>query len=153
MTAAPSWPRVLLRSEDSDHHLSVIETAPAPGVSPPLHSHDFDETFYVMEGELTFQVRDEYFTVRAGQLAFAPRGVPHTYANLSGAPAHQLIICTPAGFERYFARMAAERQGIEPPDGRSSRCLRSPPWARQLTPTQRLTSRNVGQSVSVGRLR
>jgi hypothetical protein len=37
--------------------------------------------------------------------------------------------------------------------GRSSRCLRSPPWARQLTPTQRLTSRNVGQSVSVGRLR
>jgi quercetin dioxygenase-like cupin family protein len=90
MTAAPSWPRVLLRSEDSEHHLSVIETAPAPGVSPPLHSHDFDETFYVMEGELIFQVRDEYFTVRAGQLAFAPRGVPHTYANLSGAPAHQI---------------------------------------------------------------
>jgi quercetin dioxygenase-like cupin family protein len=85
VTAAPSWPRVLLRSEDSDHRLSVIETAPAPGVSPPLHSHDFDETFYVMEGELIFQLRDEYFTVGAGQLAFAPRGVPHTYANLSGA--------------------------------------------------------------------
>jgi hypothetical protein len=101
MTAAPSWPRVLLRSEDSNHHLSVIETAPAPGVSPPLHSHDFDETFYV----------------------FAPRGVPHTDANLSGAPAHQLIICTPAGFERYFERMAAERQGTEPPE-----------WARQPLP-------------------
>jgi quercetin dioxygenase-like cupin family protein len=116
VTAAPSWPRVLLRSEDSDHHLSVIQTAPAPGVGPPLHSHDFDETFYVMEGELIFQLRDEYFTVGAGQLAFAPRGVPHTYANLSGAPAHQLIICTPAGFERYFARMAAERQGTKPPE-------------------------------------
>lgn len=123
MTATPSWPRVLLRSEDSDHHLSVIETAPAPGVSPPLHSHAFDETFYVMEGELIFQLRDEYFTVGAGQLAFAPRGVPHTYANLSGAPAHQLIICTPAGFERYFARMAAERQGTEPPE-----------WAKQPLP-------------------
>ena len=72
MTTALSWPRVLLRSVDSDHHLSVIETAPAPGVSPPLHSHDFDETFYVMEGEAIFQLRDEYFTVGAGQLAFPP---------------------------------------------------------------------------------
>jgi hypothetical protein len=42
MTPAPSWPRMLLRSEDSDHHISVIETASPPGVSPPLHSHDFD---------------------------------------------------------------------------------------------------------------
>ena len=98
MTAAPSWPRVLLRSEDSDHHLSVIETAPAPGVSPPLHAHDFDETFYVMEGELIFRLRDEYFTVGAGQLAFAPRGVPHTYANLSGAPAQEELPMDPHGF-------------------------------------------------------
>jgi quercetin dioxygenase-like cupin family protein len=121
--AQASWPRVLLRSEDSDNHLSVIETAPAPGVAPPLHSHDFDETFYIMEGELTFRLRDEYFKLTAGQVAFAPRGVPHTYANLSGVPARQLIICTPAGFERYFARIAAERQGVEPPD-----------WARQALP-------------------
>jgi predicted metal-dependent enzyme (double-stranded beta helix superfamily) len=61
MAAETSWPRVLLRSEDSDNRLSVIETALAPGVSPPLHVHDFEETFYVMEGELIFRVRDEYF--------------------------------------------------------------------------------------------
>jgi quercetin dioxygenase-like cupin family protein len=153
VTATPSWPRVLLRSEDSDQHLSVIETAPAPGVSPPLHSHAFDETFYVMEGELIFQLRDEYFTVGAGQLAFAPRGVPHTYANLSGAPAHQLIICNPAGFERYFARMAAERQGTEPPDWAKQPLPEVTTLVRQLTPTQRPTSRNVGQNASVGLLR
>jgi hypothetical protein len=27
-----------------------------------------------------------------------------------------LIVCTPAGFERYFARMEAERNGVEPPE-------------------------------------
>jgi hypothetical protein len=48
MTAGPPTPRVLLRSEDSDGEISVIETAPGPGVSPPLHHHDFDEAFYVM---------------------------------------------------------------------------------------------------------
>jgi hypothetical protein len=69
----------------------------------------------VLEGELAFQLEDEYFTRKAGELAFAPRNVPHTFANLSGADARTLIICTPAGFERYFDRMAAKRAGVEPP--------------------------------------
>jgi quercetin dioxygenase-like cupin family protein len=109
-------PRVLVRSEESDGAVGIIETAPPPGAGPSLHRHDFDEAFYVLEGELTFKVRDELTTVGAGEMAFVPRGVPHTFANLSGAPARQLIVCTPAGFERYFARMAAEREGTDPPD-------------------------------------
>jgi quercetin dioxygenase-like cupin family protein len=153
MMAAPSWPRVLLRSEDSDRHLSVIETAPATGVSPPLHSHDFDETFYVLEGELIFQLRDEYFTVGAGQLAFAPRGVPHTYANLSGAPAHQLVICTLPASSATSRAWQPNGRAPSHRSGRGSLFPRSPPWAHQLTPTQRPTSRNVGQRASVGLLR
>lgn len=115
MPTPPPGPRVLLRSEQSGGQVAVIETAPGPGAGPPLHVHDFDEAFYVIAGELTFQVRDELFRVGAGELAFAPRGLPHTFANLSDAPARQLIVCAPAGFERYFARMAAERQDTEPP--------------------------------------
>jgi uncharacterized RmlC-like cupin family protein len=96
----------------------VIEGSRQPHgfAGPPLHYHDFDEAFYVLEGELTFRLGDELFTRKAGELAFAPRGVPHTYANHSGADARALIICTPAGFERYFGRMAADRQGVDPPD-------------------------------------
>jgi mannose-6-phosphate isomerase-like protein (cupin superfamily) len=88
-----------------------------------MHHHDFDELFYVLDGELTFQLGTELVTRRAGELAFARRGAHHTFANLSGAPGRQLIVCTPAGFERYFARMAAERAGVEPPA-----------WARRPTP-------------------
>ena len=107
---------VLLRSEQSGEQISVMDnTASAGFPGPPLHHHAFDETFYVFEGELTFQLKDEVFTRKAGELAFAPRNVPHTFANLSGADARTLIICTPAGFERYFDRMAAERAGVEPP--------------------------------------
>jgi quercetin dioxygenase-like cupin family protein len=105
-----------LRSEHSAGAVSVIETAPPPGAGPRLHHHDFDEAFYVLDGELTFQLGDELRRAGPGDLVFAPRGVPHTFANLSDRPARQLIVCTPAGFERYFARMAAERQGIEPPE-------------------------------------
>jgi uncharacterized RmlC-like cupin family protein len=75
------------------------------------------------EGELTFQLGEEVFTRGPGGLAFAPRNVAHTYANHSDAPARALLVCTPAGFERYFARMAAEAGGVEPPE-----------WALQPTP-------------------
>ena len=41
--------------------------------------------------------------------------MPHTYANLSGQGSRALIVCTPAGFERYFDRIAARITGVEPP--------------------------------------
>jgi hypothetical protein len=44
-----------------------------------------------------------------------PAASPHTYANLSGAHARALLVCTPAGFERYFDRIAAHTTGVEPP--------------------------------------
>ena len=106
-------PKVLLRSEESGGHVAVVELT--GGARPPLHSHDFDESFYVLEGELTFQLGEEIVTRRAGELAFAPRGVPHTYANLSGAPVRALLVITPAGFERYFDRIAARMTGTQPP--------------------------------------
>jgi quercetin dioxygenase-like cupin family protein len=114
-------PRVLLRGEETEGHVALVELTGRG--QPPLHRHDFDETFYILEGELTFQLGEERLTRGAGELAFAPRGVPHTYANLSGAPARVLMVITPAGFERHFARIAAERQGVEPPE-----------WARQPVP-------------------
>jgi mannose-6-phosphate isomerase-like protein (cupin superfamily) len=99
-------PDVLLRSEESDGVVSIIDnTVPANWPGPFLHKHDFDEAFYVLEGELTFQVEDAVVTKRAGELAFAPRGVAHTLANHSDGRARYLLVCTPAGFERYFARM------------------------------------------------
>jgi len=128
-------PHVLLRSEETDGKVSVIEVASPPGFKGPyLHHHGFDETFYVLEGELTFQLRDEVFTRSAGELAFAPRDVPHTYANHSDAPARALIVCTPAGFERYFARMRAEREGVEPPS-----------WALQAIPETIRVGPQIGE--------
>jgi quercetin dioxygenase-like cupin family protein len=68
---ADNAPKVLLRSEDSDGHVAIVELTDG---RPPLHHHDFDETFYVLEGELTFQLRDEVVTRHAGEVAFARAG-------------------------------------------------------------------------------
>ena len=107
---------VLLRSEDTDGHVSVTEiVVPPHGAGPPLHTHDFDEAFYMLEGELIFQVDDTLTTKGAGELCFAARNVPHTLANHSDASARYVLVCTPAGFERHWARIAAETAGTEPP--------------------------------------
>ena len=117
MPDAPTPIDVRLRSEQTKGRLAVIENRVAADFAgPPLHVHpDFDEVFYVLEGELTFQLGDDVFTRQAGELAFAPRGVPHTYTNRSGAPARFVLVCTPAGFERYFARLAAQLGGAALP--------------------------------------
>ena len=107
---------VLVRSADSAGRISLMDNRVGAEVGgPPLHHHDFDEAFYVLDGELTFQLGDERIVRRRGELAFARRGVHHTFANLSGAEARQLIVCTPAGFERYFQRIAAQIAGVDPP--------------------------------------
>jgi hypothetical protein len=70
----------------------------------------------VLEGALTFRLGDVLTTRRAGELAFAP---PRRNSCLRKPQWHRgagaLIVFTPAGFERYFARMAAEHQGVDPP--------------------------------------
>jgi quercetin dioxygenase-like cupin family protein len=108
---------VLLRSEQSGGHVSVMENiVRAHSAGPPLHMHGFDEAFYMLEGELIFQVADELFTRRAGEFAFAPRNVAHALANHSDADARYLLVCTPGGLERLFARSTAASQGVAPPD-------------------------------------
>lgn len=108
--------KVLLRGEESASVVSIVEdTMPAGAPGPPLHSHGFDEAFYILDGELTFQVGDHRTTARAGELIFAPRGVPHTLANQAETAARFLLIITPAGFEREFARRAAKQASLEPP--------------------------------------
>jgi quercetin dioxygenase-like cupin family protein len=108
---------VVVGGEHTDGHLGLVEETLSPDFDgPPLHVHPaFDELFFVLEGELTFQVGDELTTVAAGDWLLAPRGIPHTFANHSRRPARALIAVTPAGFERLFRLLNAELTGTEPP--------------------------------------
>src|SRR5438046_2582949 len=76
--------KVMLRGEESGGAVAIVEnTMPAAAPGPPLHSHAFDEAFYVLQGELTFRLGAQVTTAGTGALIFAPRGVPHTVTNLT----------------------------------------------------------------------
>lgn len=74
------------------------------GGGPNLHLHwNQDEWFYVMEGEVAFQVGEQQLHLRAGESVLAPRRVPHTFAAVGPEPGRMLIGFSPAGMmEQYF---------------------------------------------------
>ena len=81
---------------------SVIEMLAPPGDQPPLHvHHDSDEGFYVLEGEVTVWVGDDQRTLRPGQFALGPAGVPHTYRVSSDGPARILVTSSNGSFARF----------------------------------------------------
>jgi quercetin dioxygenase-like cupin family protein len=93
---------------------SVIEVAGHPGNAVPLHLHDEDETFTVLEGELTIRLGGDTLVLRAGRSAAAPLGVPHAYAVTSETPARWLAVTTPGRFGDFVAAVArpAETDGL-----------------------------------------
>ena len=88
--------------------LSVIEAALAPHSSgTPLHVNTREaESYYVLEGTLTFRIGERTVEAPAGSFVHIPQGVVHTHWNATAAPVRLLGIPAPAGFETFFAALA-----------------------------------------------
>jgi quercetin dioxygenase-like cupin family protein len=94
---------------------SQIETDDPRGSGPPLHlHHNEDETFYVLDGEVTFLVGDERIDVAAGDYLFAPRGIAHAYL-VRSERARMLVTASPGGIEQVFVNLGIPVTGSEPP--------------------------------------
>jgi quercetin dioxygenase-like cupin family protein len=92
--------------------LLVIEHNNLVKGGPPVHFHlHQDEWFYVMEGEVVFQVGDTRKRLSAGESMLGPRGIPHGFSAVSATPSRMLIAFTPAGKMEEFFRVAAVPSG------------------------------------------
>lgn len=73
------------------------------GGGPPPHRHlAEDELFCVISGTVEFRTTGEPLTVSAGHSVFVPRGMRHSYRNVTGAEARMIAVYTPAGMEGWF---------------------------------------------------
>ena len=59
--------------------LAVVESTIRRGEMPPLHAHDEDEAFYVLEGSIVLHAGDETVRLQAGDAFVAQKGLPHTH--------------------------------------------------------------------------
>jgi quercetin dioxygenase-like cupin family protein len=118
--AEPRWffanlARVLV----SNYELGIVEATGPQGDMPPLHVHHLeDETFVVLEGELTVHTPEGSVSLSAGEALVAPKGVPHVY-RVESATARWLAVTTPGDFAKFVlaASEPAEYDGL-PPAGR-----------------------------------
>src|SRR5450755_2375400 len=96
---------ITVTGEETDGRFCVIDMYIPPGGGPPPHRHDFEETFVLLEGEMTATFRGEKSTVHAGDTLNVPANAPHQFHNSSTGPVRMLCICSPAGQEKFFTEV------------------------------------------------
>ena len=89
----------LARTKDTPRFTcSIIDFAPGRLLEP--HSHpDEDDSFYILEGELTFTVEDEVVIAGPGTFVLVPPGLEHTFRNDGDTVVRMVNIHAPAGFD------------------------------------------------------
>jgi len=110
--------------EQTEGRYSLIEQRMPPSAFAPPHVHPHeDESFWVMEGEMTVEVGGKTLVLGPGSLGHVPRNHVHSFKVTSESVCHILNYYTPAGFEQAVidsARPAERREmpplGMDAPD-------------------------------------
>jgi quercetin 2,3-dioxygenase len=95
-----------ISSKDTDGQLSVFDYTGLAKVGPMLHVHfKQDEVFTVIEGSYRFVVGSETHVLGPGQTIFLPRGIAHTWIQLTDR-GRMIYFLQPAGkMEEFFSVM------------------------------------------------
>ena len=96
---------ILAGAEQTGGDFGFMESVLAKGAEPPPHVHHReDESFFVLEGDLTVRCGDDTFSARPGSFVFCPRDVPHLLT-LHSEQVRALTLVTPGGLESFFVEL------------------------------------------------
>ena len=80
----------------------LLENRLATGFSPPLHiHHQEDESFWILEGQLTLVCDGQTYQAGPRSFIYLPRDLPHTF-RVDEGPARVLELVQPAGHEHFY---------------------------------------------------
>ncbi|MFO1007289.1 MAG: cupin domain-containing protein [Planctomycetaceae bacterium] len=95
--------RFLATGEETDGKYAMFDALVPPGGGPPPHVHTREEeSFYILEGEITFLIGDQRVVATAGMFANVSTGCLHAFKNESDKPARMIITVAPSGLEKMF---------------------------------------------------
>jgi quercetin dioxygenase-like cupin family protein len=96
-----------ITGDDTNGKYAMFEVIDTADNTVPFHSHPWEETFYILEGEVEIQVGEHRSIATAGSLNYIPANTPHTF-KICSAIARMLVIVSPASAEAFYREMAAE---------------------------------------------
>ncbi|MTI22590.1 cupin domain-containing protein [Fulvivirga sp. RKSG066] len=91
----------------------VDNVEPGTGIPPHVHTLE-DEIFRVIQGEVEIMVDGEVTVLKAGDIAFAPKNVPHAWKVIGTEKVKMATSAFPAGIEAMFTELSQLPEG--PPD-------------------------------------
>ncbi len=96
--------RTMISGKETEGQLVVIDMFIPPKGGPEAHAHaDFQESFYVIEGEIVVRSETQTYVARKGAFVSIPKGgAVHSFKNESDAIAHILCIAVKSGLEDFF---------------------------------------------------
>ena len=99
--------RILISGQQTAGAFACIDMVVPPGGGPGPHAHpDFEESFYVVEGEVEVKSESGVYLASKGSFISIPKGgVVHGFKNKSGQNAHLLCTVVPAGLEDFFVEI------------------------------------------------
>jgi len=99
--------RILISGPQTGGAFACIDMIVPPGGGPGPHAHpDFEESFYVVEGEVEVNSESGRYIATKGSFISIPKGgVVHGFKNKSETNAHLLCTVVPAGLEDFFAEI------------------------------------------------
>ena len=86
---------VVLASNATTQSFGITYQQGDEGTGPPPHSHDWDESFYVLGGAIEFFIDGETHLCTPGTLVYASRGTVHGFRYARGGG--QMLEITGAG--------------------------------------------------------
>jgi quercetin dioxygenase-like cupin family protein len=87
------------------------------GSGPPPHSHDWDESFFVLKGEIEFGIAEKTMTAGPGTLVHLPAGAMHWFRFTKGG-GEMVSMTSRLGASKMFADMDRELSPVNPDIGK-----------------------------------
>lgn len=98
--------------EDTGGKYSLFDVFVPTSVGTAPHIHTEDEGFYILEGEVAFQIDDRTISATPGTFVNVPQGHVHAWQNLGTTSARMVLSTTPSGIEHLFEETG--RPGTDP---------------------------------------
>jgi quercetin dioxygenase-like cupin family protein len=96
--------RILITGKETGGDFATIDMLIPPGGGPGPHAHaNFQETFYVVDGEIEVKSEAGTYIAKKGAYVVIPKGgIVHCFKNKSDKQAHLLCTVIPSGLEELF---------------------------------------------------
>lgn len=102
-----------ISNSDTQGQWVMYEATDTANNGAPLHSHPWEETFYILDGEVDVRLGNRTVLAQAGTSIYFPENIAHSFRIVS--PTARLLVILP-GWSDAFYREVGEKITTLPPD-------------------------------------